>query len=63
MQTKKTFDSKYFKGFSGDKYQVVSVDDVQSNLQIQDVQDRYKDRLIAFRYNVQSGIAEFLIVK
>lgn len=63
METKRVSDSLYFRGFDDNKYQVVSISNIQSDLQIDDAKDKYKDHCVGYRYNVLDGIAELLITK
>lgn len=53
----------YFRGFDDNKYRVVSVSNIQSDLQIDDAKDKYKGRCVGYRYNALDGIAELLITK
>jgi hypothetical protein len=63
METKRVSDSLYFRGFDDNKYRVVSISNIQSNLQIDDAKDKYKGRCVGYRYNALDGIAELLITK
>lgn len=50
-------------GFDEKRYEVLKIDDVQSELQIDEIKHKYGNRLVAYRYMVELGKAEFLIVK
>lgn len=50
-------------GFDEKRYEVLKLDEVQSELQIEEIKHKYGNRLVAYRYMVELGKAEFLIVK
>lgn len=50
-------------GFDEKRYEVLKLDEVQSELQIDEIKHKYGNRLVAYRYMVELGKAEFLIVK
>ena len=50
-------------GFDKERYEVLKLDEVQSELQIEEIKHKYGNRLVAYRYMVELGKAEFLIVK
>lgn len=50
-------------GFDKNKYDIIKLDDVQSELQIEEIKHKYGNRLVAYRYMVEKGKAEFLIAK
>lgn len=50
-------------GFDEKRYEVLKLDNVQSELQIDDIKHKYGNRLVAYRYLVSEGKAEFLISK
>lgn len=50
-------------GFDKNKYDIIKLDDVQSELQIEEIKHKYGSRLVAYRYMVELGKAEFLIAK
>lgn len=50
-------------GFDKKRYEVIKLDDVQSELQIDEIKHKYGNRLVAYRYMIEKGKAEFLIVK
>ena len=50
-------------GFDKERYEVLKLDNVQSELQIDEIKHKYGNRLVAYRYMVELGKAEFLIVK
>lgn len=50
-------------GFDKERYEVLKLDDVQSELQIDEIKHKYGNRLIAYCYMVELGKAEFLIAK
>lgn len=52
-----------FNDFDKTKYDIVSIDNVASMSEIEALRDKYKDRYIAYRYDVLSGHAEILLRK
>ena len=50
-------------GFDKNKYDIVKLDEVQSQLEIDEMKHKYGNRLVAYRYMVELGKAEFLISK
>lgn len=52
-----------FNDFDLSRYDVITIDNVQSFLQIDEVIHKYSARLKAYRYNVLEGRAEFLLSK
>ena len=50
-------------GFDEKRYEVLKLDNIQSELQIEEMKHKYGNRLVAYRYLVSEGKAEFLIVK
>lgn len=52
-----------FNDFDLSRYDVITLDNVQSFLQIDEVINKYSARLKAYRYNVLEGRAEFLLSK
>ena len=49
--------------FDSDRFYTVTKDNIQSQLEIDEMKHKYGNRLVAYRYLVSEGKAEFLIVK
>lgn len=50
-------------GFDKERFEVLKLNEVQSELQIDEIKHKYGNRLVAYRYLVSEGKAEFLIAK
>lgn len=49
--------------FDSDRFYTITKDNIQSQLQIDEMKRKYGNRLVAYRYMVELGKAEFLISK
>ena len=49
--------------FDSDRFYTVTKDNIQSQLEIDEMKHKYGNRLVAYRYLVSEGKAEFLIAK
>lgn len=49
--------------FDSDRFYTVTKDNIQSQLEIDEMKHKYGNKLVAYRYLVSEGKAEFLISK